>query len=124
MDDQLDPLQKLELAMLRAEHQKKFQVMIAYIKEMVGEGIEYRNGIVRVVVSETGAYYELTDLPEEFFGAVGEEVQAPILVEARGDPRDSDAGHGGHLTDHAGPPPHRAPDWAAPPLWAVARSTS
>lgn len=74
MEDQLDPLQKVELALLRAEYQKRFQGTINYIKEMVGEGIEYRNTVVRVVVSETGAYYELNDLPEEFFGAVGEDL--------------------------------------------------
>jgi hypothetical protein len=75
MDDQLDPLQKVELALLRAEHQKKFQVMIEYIKAQVGEGVEYRNSIVRVVLSDNGAYYELLDLPEEFCGAAGEEVE-------------------------------------------------
>jgi len=73
-DDELDPLQKVEIALLRAEYQKRFQGAIQYIKEMVGEGIEYRNTVVRVVVSEAGAYYELNDLPEEFFGAVGEDL--------------------------------------------------
>jgi len=60
--------------MLRAEHQKRFQTMIAYIKEKVGEGVEYRNAVARVVVSDHGAYYELNDLPEEFSGAAGPEV--------------------------------------------------
>src|SRR5262245_51956999 len=80
MEDQLDPMQKVEIAMLRAEHQKRFQVQIAYLKELVGEGIEYENPVVRVVVSETGAYYELKDLPEEFSGAVGEEVERHFLT--------------------------------------------
>lgn len=79
MDDQLDPIQKVEIALLRAEHQKKFQVQINFLKELVGEGIEYENAVVRVVVSETGAYYELKDLPEEFSGAVGEEVERNFL---------------------------------------------
>jgi len=74
VDDKLDPLQKVEIALLRAEYQKRFQGTINYIKERVGEGIEYRNTVVRVVVSETGAYCELNDLPEEFFGAVGEDL--------------------------------------------------
>ncbi len=74
MEDQLDPLQKVEVALLRAEYQKRFQGTIQYLKERVGEGIEYRNTVVRVVVSETGVYYELNDLPEEFFGAVGEDL--------------------------------------------------
>ncbi len=72
MDDQLDPLQKVELALLRAEYQKRFQVMTAFVKEKVGEGVEYRNDVVRVVVSETGVYYELNDLPEDFSGAVSD----------------------------------------------------
>lgn len=80
MEDQLDPIQKVEIAMLRAEHQKRFQVQIAYLKELVGEGIEYENPVVRVVVSETGAYYELKDLPEEFSGAVGEEIERNFLT--------------------------------------------
>ncbi|HLV79880.1 MAG TPA: hypothetical protein VKT32_06335 [Chthonomonadaceae bacterium] len=80
MDDQLDPLHKMELALLRAEHQKRYQVMIAYLKEKVGEGTEYRNDVVRVVVSETGAYYELNDLPEEFSGAVGDQVERHFLA--------------------------------------------
>ena len=39
--DELDPLHKVELAMLRAEHQKQYQTMIAYVKEKVGAGVEY-----------------------------------------------------------------------------------
>jgi hypothetical protein len=80
MDDQFDPLQKVELALLRAEHQKKFQVMINYLKEQVGEGIEYRNEVVRVVVSDNGAYYELSDLPEEFSGATGDQIQRSFVT--------------------------------------------
>lgn len=82
MDDKLDPLQKVEIALIRAEYQKRFQVMINAVKEMVGEGIEYRNGVVRVVVSEAGAYCELVDMPEEFFGAVGEEVERRLVAPA------------------------------------------
>lgn len=80
MDDKLEPLQKVELALLRAEYQKRFQVMINTIKEMVGEGIEYHNTVVRVVVSDTGAYYELNDLPENFFGAVGDDVERRFVA--------------------------------------------
>jgi hypothetical protein len=80
MDDQLDPLQKVEIALLRAEHQKRYLVQIAYLKELVGEGIEYENSVVKVVVSEQGAYYELKDLPEEFSGAVGEEIERHFLT--------------------------------------------
>ena len=72
--DELDPLHKVELAMLRAEHQKRFQAMITYLKDKVGPGVEYRNSVARVVVSDEGAYCELNDLPEEFSGAVGPDV--------------------------------------------------
>jgi len=82
MDAPFDPLQKVELAMLRAEHQKRFQTQISLLKERVGEGIVYRNDVVQVVVSEEGAYYELNDLPEEFGGAAGEHVERRFLTEA------------------------------------------
>ena len=48
-----------------------YQVMIDYIKDQVGEGQEYLNNLVRVVLSERGCYYEFRDMPEEFSGAVG-----------------------------------------------------
>lgn len=82
MDEPFDPLQKVELAMLRAEHQKRFQTQIALLKERVGEGIVYRNDVVQVVVSEEGAYYELNDLPEEFGGAAGEHLERRFLTES------------------------------------------
>ena len=82
MDEPFDPLQKVELAMLRAEHQKRFQTQISLLKERVGEGIAYRNGVVEVVVSEDGAYYELNDLPEEFGGAAGENVERHFITES------------------------------------------
>jgi hypothetical protein len=81
MDEPFDPLQKVDLAMLRAEHQKRFQAQIALLKARVGEGIVYRNGVVQVVVSDEGAYYELIDLPEEFGGAAGEHIERHFLTE-------------------------------------------
>ena len=81
MEEPFDPLQKVDLAMLRAEHQKRFQTQIALVKERVGEGIVYQNAVVQVVVSESGAYYELTDLPEEFGGAAGEHLERHFLTE-------------------------------------------
>ena len=38
-----------------------YQVMIDYIKDQVGEGQEYLNNLVRVVLSERGCYYEFRD---------------------------------------------------------------
>jgi hypothetical protein len=51
--------------------QHDYQVMIDYIKDQIGEGREYVNDLVRVVLSDRGCYYEFRDLPEEFSGAVG-----------------------------------------------------
>ncbi len=60
-----------ELPVLGESRRPEYQVMIDYIKDQVGEGSEYRNDLVRVVLSERGCYYEFRDLPEEFSGAVG-----------------------------------------------------
>ncbi len=60
-----------ELPVLGQSRRPEYQVMIDYIKDQVGEGSEYRNDLVRVVLSERGCYYEFRDLPEEFSGAVG-----------------------------------------------------
>jgi len=78
--EELDPLQKVDLAMLRAEHQKRFQTMITYLKQKIGEGIEYRNAVAIAVISEQGAYYQLTDLPEEFAGAAGDDIEHSFLT--------------------------------------------
>ena len=53
------------------ESRHDYQVMIDYIKSQIGEGQEYLNDLVRVVLSERGCYYEFRDMPEEFSGAVG-----------------------------------------------------
>jgi len=44
--------------------------MIDYIKEQVGEGIEYKQRNGRVVIRIAGCYYEFLDMPEEFSGAL------------------------------------------------------
>ncbi|MDW8289628.1 MAG: hypothetical protein RMM06_02800 [Armatimonadota bacterium] len=48
------------------------QVLARYLKQQVGQGMEFSNEIVRAVVSSNGCYYEFRDLPEEFSGAIGE----------------------------------------------------
>lgn len=48
------------------------QVLARYVKQQVGEGMEFSNEIVRAVVSSNGCYYEFRELPEEFSGALGE----------------------------------------------------
>lgn len=60
-----------ELPLLREESRHEYQMMIDYIKDQVGEGREYMNDLVRVVLSDRGCYYEFRDMPEEFSGAVG-----------------------------------------------------
>jgi hypothetical protein len=60
-----------ELASLRNESRHEYRAIIEYIKNQVGEGREYVNDMVRVVLSDRGCYYEFRDMPEEFSGAVG-----------------------------------------------------
>lgn len=48
------------------------QVLVRYVKQQVGQGMEFSNEIVRAVVSSNGCYYEFRELPEEFSGALGE----------------------------------------------------
>lgn len=48
------------------------QVLARYVKQQVGQGMEFSNEIVRAVVSRNGCYYEFREMPEEFSGALGE----------------------------------------------------
>ncbi len=56
---------------LRAAHQDRHGLTIAYLKKRVGEGVEYANEVARAVLSPQGGYYQLAEMPEEFAGAVG-----------------------------------------------------
>lgn len=47
------------------------QVLARYVKQQVGEGLEFSNEIARVVLSTNGCYYEFRELPEEFSGVLG-----------------------------------------------------
>ncbi len=60
-----------EVPQLGQVERPEYEVMIDYIKDQVGDGSEYTNDLVRVVLSDRGCYYEFRDLPEEFSGAVG-----------------------------------------------------
>lgn len=60
-----------ELEAPQTEARQGYRDMIDYIKDQVGEGREYVNDLVRVVLSERGCYYEFRNMPEEFSGAVG-----------------------------------------------------
>lgn len=64
-------MQEEHMELLRTEARGRYQVMIDYIKAQVGDGSEYINDLVKVVLSERGCYYEFRDMPEEFSGAVG-----------------------------------------------------
>ncbi len=72
------------LAQSRENVRQGYQVMIDYIKDQVGEGREYLNDLVRVVLSERGCYYEFRDLPEEFSGAVGSGFSHEFVGTAHG----------------------------------------
>jgi hypothetical protein len=61
-----------------------YRVMIEYIKDQVGDGCEYTNDLVRVVLSDRGCYYEFRDLPEEFSGAVGSGFRSEFVGTERG----------------------------------------
>lgn len=67
---------------LRAEQEARHGAAIAYIKRQVGAGTEYANEFARAVLSENGAYYQLAEMPEEFVGAVGEQVSHRLVAAA------------------------------------------
>ncbi len=71
-----------EYAALRASHQDRHGLTIAYIKKRVGEGAEYANDIARAVVSPQGGYYQLAEMPEEFSGALGAGVSHRLVADA------------------------------------------
>lgn len=56
---------------VRASQSERHGLAIAYIKKQVGTGMEYRNEVARAVVSPSGGYYQLAEMPEEFAGALG-----------------------------------------------------
>ena len=82
MEDQLDEREKVDVALVRAEHQKQFQALMDYVKSGVGEGYEYRNDVARVVVSSRGAYADVIDLPEEFIGAISSNIMRNFLSDS------------------------------------------
>lgn len=60
-----------EFDAVRAAQSERHGLAIAYIKKQVGAGMEYRNEVARAVVSASGGYYQLAEMPEEFAGALG-----------------------------------------------------
>jgi len=79
---QIAPEDDPEYAALRAAHQDRHGLTIAYIKKRVGEGTEYANDIARAVVSPQGGYYQLAEMPEEFSGALGAGVSHRLVADA------------------------------------------
>ncbi len=71
-----------QLAALRAEQQARHGAAIAYVKRQVGAGTEYANEVARVVLSDAGAYFQLSELPEEFVGALGPDITHRMIAEA------------------------------------------
>lgn len=53
--------------------------VIDYVKSEVGQGTEYDNGLVRVVLSNRGCYYQFVDMPEEFSGAIGSAFKSDFV---------------------------------------------
>ncbi len=82
MDEPFGPPEKLQLSMLRAEHQKHYQMSIDFVRERLGEGIEHSNEIGRMLISPNGACCELLDLPEEFCGALGPGVSVKYMEDS------------------------------------------
>lgn len=68
-----------QFSTLRAAHRVQFGLSIAYVKRKVGTGTEYINEVARAVLSPTGGYYELAEMPEEFAGALGENVSHRLI---------------------------------------------
>ena len=65
---------------LRAQHQTRYGVSIAFIKSRVEPGTEYANEVARAVVSPNGGYFELAEMPEEFAGALGSSVSHRLVA--------------------------------------------
>ena len=67
---------------VRAAQSERHGLAIAYIKKQVGAGTEYRNEVARAVVSASGGYYQLAEMPEEFAGALGGGVTHRLVAPA------------------------------------------
>ena len=69
-----------ELDLVRAAQSERHGLAIAYIKKQVGAGTEYRNEVARAVLSASGGYYQLAEMPEEFAGALGGGVSHRLVA--------------------------------------------
>ncbi|MGI4791435.1 MAG: hypothetical protein ACRYFS_21615 [Janthinobacterium lividum] len=65
---------------LRAIQLERHGLSIAYIKKRVGAGTEYANEVANAVLSEQGGYYQLSEMPEEFAGALGTGVSHRLIA--------------------------------------------
>jgi hypothetical protein len=72
---------EFEFEALRRERAAQYGVSIAYVKERVDPGTEYANEVARAVLSPRGGYFELTEMPEEFAGALGSGVSSRMVAE-------------------------------------------
>src|SRR5690349_3489556 len=71
MSDEIEPQRRLYLDRLQEEYHRRYGAAVELIKAEVGEGVEYANQAGRVVISDSGAWFECFDLPMEFSGAAG-----------------------------------------------------
>jgi hypothetical protein len=60
-----------------------YRELIDFVKRTVGEGAEYFNDLLRVVLSERGCYYQFHHSPEEFSGALGDAFSHEFMGTAR-----------------------------------------
>jgi len=60
-----------DLDEVRRKAMQEYGHHIQLIKDAIGEGAEYTNGLVRIILSPKGGYYEFKEMPEEFSGWVG-----------------------------------------------------
>ena len=69
-----------EFDLVRAAQSERHGLAIAYIKKQVGPGTEYQNEVARAVLSASGGYYQLAEMPEEFAGALGGGVSHRLVA--------------------------------------------
>jgi hypothetical protein len=78
--EELTPEQRMHLDALSEEYYRHYGIAIEFLKARVGEGQEYTNSVARAIVSQNGAWLELMDLPLEFSGMVGEDVEQHFIT--------------------------------------------
>lgn len=71
---EITPAQRLQLDRLDDAYARKHGVAVQFLKERVGAGEVYENSVAKALISGSGAWIELHDLPMEFSGVAEEGV--------------------------------------------------